>query len=103
MTWSIWRGLSLSVPLRCDSFPINRSTSGSGAASRTHIVPDAEQHRFWRTPFLNDEGPALFLHPTQQLAKIGAGAKRGDNDGVMLVGSQHLATLQFANPNSTVE
>ncbi len=35
MTWSIWRELSLSVPLRCDSSPITRSTSGSGAASRT--------------------------------------------------------------------
>src|SRR5713226_1806692 len=35
MTWSIWRELSLSVPFRLDSSPIARSTSGSGAASRT--------------------------------------------------------------------
>ncbi len=34
MTWSIWRELSLSVPFRCDSSPMTRSTSGSGAASR---------------------------------------------------------------------
>src|SRR5450755_4965791 len=35
MAWSICREVSLSVPLRCDSSPITRSTSGSGAARRT--------------------------------------------------------------------
>ena len=35
MTWSICREVSLSVPLRFDSWPITRSTSGSGAARRT--------------------------------------------------------------------
>jgi hypothetical protein len=33
--WSIWRGVSLLVPLRFDSSPMTRSTSGSGAASFT--------------------------------------------------------------------
>ena len=35
ITWSIWRGVSLLVPLRFDSSPMIRSTSGSGAASFT--------------------------------------------------------------------
>src|SRR5258708_5831385 len=34
-TWSICRDVILSVPLRCDSSPSARSTSGSGAARRT--------------------------------------------------------------------
>jgi len=88
MTWSIWRELSVSVPLRCDSSPITRSTSEL-RGGKPHIALDAEQHGFRRAALLDDNRPALLLHPTQQFAKIGAGAKRGDHDGVILVGSEH--------------
>src|ERR1700730_890015 len=35
MIWSIWRELKVLVPLRSDSSPSTRKTSGSGAASLT--------------------------------------------------------------------
>lgn len=35
MTWSIWREVRVSVPLRTDSSPKTLKTSGSGAARRT--------------------------------------------------------------------
>jgi hypothetical protein len=56
---------------------------------KSNIVADAEQHCFGRATLLDDKRPALVLHATQQLAKIGAGVQGGDDYALIIAGSGH--------------
>src|SRR5437016_1200982 len=42
---------------------------------KSHVVPDAQQHRLRSTALLNDKRPAFVRYPAQKLAKIGTGVQ----------------------------